>query len=254
MVIALAVVTILGFTLVFFIRIHFRRMLKAQSELNRVRLEHERQLLRDSVEVQERERDRIASDLHDELIGQLSSLAIEVSAETNSTEQVRQKLNNSISTARRISHDLSPPLLEQTPFAEVMDTLFHPLKAHFKVDFQQRLTADVKLDVRTKLQLIRVVQEVLNNCLKHAGAKSINAFLHIGASWLAIQIADDGKGLDADAQASGLGLRNIALRSELLGAAYRFRPTNSSLPDNQGTTFTFMLNHRSTNLTPIENG
>lgn len=238
--IVLLLVAVLGVSLVFFVRIHFRRMLKAQAELNQVQLEHERQLLHDSVEVQERERNRIASDLHDELIGKLTVLALEVGAETNSSEQVRQKLTQSIQVARRISHDLSPPLLEQTSFEEAMDALFHPLKSHFSVEYHQHISANLNLPTKIKLQLLRIVQEVINNSIKHAEAKHITAAVHIGQQYLAIQIADDGCGFDPTNKAGGLGLRNIALRTELLGGNYRFR---NAVPAS-GTIFTLVLNHK----------
>lgn len=223
-------------TFVVFMRLYFRRLLEEEQKLQATVLAHQQQLLQASVEVQERERGRIAADLHDDLISRINVALL--SLHTNQpTDRISDLLQDSMALARRISHDLSPPLLHQSTLDELLESFVAPLRIHMPIPMTQAILTQVALDNSTKLQVLRMVQEVINNALKYAKASRIQLHLHHSSAWLGVAVNDDGVGFDATKQNPGLGQQNIALRTQVLAAQYRIR----SAP-NQGCQFIFYKN------------
>ena len=91
------------------------------------------------------------------------------------------------------------------------------------------------LDVRQKLHLFRICQDVMTNVIKHADANSVQITFRLSDKYCALKITDDGNGIVADFS-SGLGMKNIALRSQLLGGQYKISPF-----PQKGTSFMFLL-------------
>lgn len=222
--IAFLVILCLGIAIVFFIRVHIKRMLIAQEKLNTEKLLHQEELLRTSVIIQERERKRIASDLHDALIGKLNVLSLAMASKVDNINPEKM-LKDSIITARRISHDLSPPLLEETSLTEWINDMTIPLKGIYTIDLSTWQEQKTKVPKDIKLQLIRIIQECINNCIKHANATILSFSLRITKKYIALQIKDNGKGFDTKASLHGLGLKNLELRIQLLKGNYRLKST-----------------------------
>lgn len=223
-------------TFVVFTRLYFRRLLEEEQKLQATILSHQQQLLQASVEVQERERGRIAADLHDDLISRINVALL--SLHTNQpVEQISDLLQDSMALARRISHDLSPPLLHQSSLYELLESFVAPLRVHLPILVTHATLTQVALDASTKLQLLRMVQEVVNNALKYAHAQQIQLHIHHSPCWLGVVVNDNGVGFDVTTQHAGLGQQNIALRSQVLGGQYRIR----SAP-NRGCQFIFYKN------------
>lgn len=233
---ALALVMMVGLIVAFvlFTRLYFMRLLEEEQKLKTTLLEHQQQLLMTSVQVQERERERIAADLHDALISQLNGALLSVHM-GQPADYTGSLLQQSIVQARRISHDLSPPLLGESSLYELLEEFVTPLRSALPIllSHSNTATSEQQPDA-TKLQALRMVQEVVQNALKHAQATSIRLHLHEGTHWLGIQVVDDGVGFDAAQQKRGLGSKNIALRSGLLNGQFRFHSVLG-----EGTTFSF---------------
>ena len=235
--ITLLIAALLGTAVVVLVQLHLKRMLGAQEAYAQAQLDHQKELLHASVMVQERERTRIASDLHDELIGKLNLLALLGDAPKASVDP-RALLKESIGIARRISHDLSPPLLEATGLPELLDELLAPMRTRYEVTLRTSLYTAIEPSTPTKLQLMRIVQELLSNVVKHANASSINLYLRASTTGLAILFIDNGKGFNAANASGGLGMRNIELRVQLLAGQYHFKPASTG-----GSRFCMMIPH-----------
>jgi signal transduction histidine kinase len=226
-----ALVLFLVVVLIFFTRIYIRRILAEQKERARLKLEYQKELLKDSILVQERERNRISADLHDGLISKLNVLLLTLHSGA-STENAGVLLRDSIGIARRISHDLSPPLLSETDFSALVSDFVTPLKTVMDVNFYLSQHAEEKTDDDVKLQLFRVVQEIVSNILKHAKATAIDLNLRMTKNGIFLSIADNGVGFDTGLKVKGLGQKNIELRIQMLKGKYRVH----SAP-NRGTRF-----------------
>jgi signal transduction histidine kinase len=232
--IAILFVLVLIVSMILLTRVFIKRIIREQQRFTQAKIDYQQKLLWNSVLVQEKERDRIASDLHDELISKLTVLTYAL--QTNS-DQVKpaELLGDSIKIARRITHDLRPPLLDQTSLKELVEDFVRPLSKAYRLDLFFSCDSNLSLTSDVKLQIFRIIQEVVNNTLKHAKCSSISIRLRASARVVALSFRDNGVGFNVDANAKGLGLRNIELRAQLLGAKCRFK---SSL--GLGTTFQFL--------------
>ena len=127
--VVIIVISLLAASIVLFTRYYFKRIIDEQKKLSDANLNHQKELLEASVYVQERERNRIAADLHDELVSKLNVILLSQYSNADS-ESINMMLNEAITKARNISHDLSPPLLEETDLPELISEFLEPLKIY----------------------------------------------------------------------------------------------------------------------------
>lgn len=191
---------------------------------------YQQELIENSMEVQERERAHIAANLHDDLIGQLYAIRLQ-----NRNKELNGLLTRSIQTARSISHDLCPPMIEELSMTELIRGLAEGYESEYKVRLQLEVRSSEPQEVRNKLQLYRVMQEVLTNVHKHASATEIGIFYRHSQRYISLCVYDNGTGLGS-LGTLGLGMKNIELRAQLLEAQYRFGQNRPS-----GTVFTFRM-------------
>ncbi|WP_400192093.1 ATP-binding protein [Hymenobacter sp. B81] len=229
---ALLCAGVLGFT-----TLRSRQKIGRQQQLLQAQkiqeLQQERQLLASEAMLrgQEEERSRLARDLHDGLGGMLSSVKYylgsvrsavvlpEPSAQlfTRSLEQ----LDGSISELRRVARDMMPEALLHfgltTALQDVCDQLgqSRPLRVQLQTF---GLTAE-RLPQRTELVVFRLVQELLNNVVKHADAQSVLVQLSRTDDQLQLVVEDDGRGFDSAASHRGVGLRSMQARVDYLRGA-----------------------------------
>ncbi len=229
-------VTALIISIIIFTKGYIKRIKQEQTKLTEIKIKYQKNLLKDSVLVQERERNRIAADLHDNLISKLHILKLSHHAKKPAS-QIDEMLTNSIEIARRISHDLSPPLIEETSLIELIYEITNSIQGSINIVFSKNNITDFEIPVEFKLQILRIIQEVIQNILKHAKATKIDINLRITKKNLAISVQDDGIGFDTSKRAKGLGTKNIELRTQLLKGTYRFK---SEI--NKGTLFLLFIN------------
>ncbi|WCL82301.1 ATP-binding protein [Saprospira sp. CCB-QB6] len=231
--ILLAVGTLLlGFLLFlffFFLRIHLKRIKAAEEEKHRLEINHQKALASATVEIQERERARIAEELHDDLIAQLYRIKL-----SNFNPQINQMLKTSIQKARGLSHDLSPPMIDQVNMETIFLDFIEPFRQKYKIISNLNAGNNKELSKEAKLQLFRIFQELITNIDKHAKASRIDIYYRYRNNYLVLLIQDDGQGFSPNKQA-GLGLKNIAMRSQILNGQFKFKPHYP-----HGTTFIFL--------------
>jgi two-component system, NarL family, sensor kinase len=229
--VGVSLVLFLVIVLVLFTRVYIRRILAEQKERANLKLDYQKELLKDSIRVQERERDRISADLHDGLISKLNVLLLTMHADDRN-ENARVLLRDSIGIARRISHDLSPPLLSETDLQDLIADFITPLKSVMDVRFYLSVHSERHVDDDVKLQLFRVVQEIVSNAIKHAKAEMMEVSLRITDKYVSLRLADNGIGFNMDKKSRGLGQKNIELRIQMLKGKYRLRSKSK-----EGTVF-----------------
>ncbi len=124
---------------------------------------HQKELVSNSVQILERERERIASDLHDDIIGQLHRIQL-----MNNDEKLNKLLANSIDSARNISHELSPPMLNDSSLIDLITDFISPLKRNYEVSIFYNGYDEFDLSKDQKLHIFRTFQELISNIIKHA--------------------------------------------------------------------------------------
>lgn len=229
----LIMVSLVGF-IIFFVVVYQRRLLRQQRRMREQEAAHQRELLSASIQTQEKERQRIARDLHDEIGAMLSTVKMKVSQAKRRAKgdeslspvlvETTDLLTDSIKNVRRISHALLPPVLDKFGLHAALKDLVE--KATTEEGSRVRLQVEgepVRFPQHQELGLFRVSQEVLNNALKHAQAKLIEFRLVYQPEQLSLEIRDDGVGFDWEkkqAESSGLGLKNIESRVLTIGGKW----------------------------------
>lgn len=185
----------------------------------------------------EEERKRIAEDLHDETLPALSAIARMVDdmtaeyGESNAPRQMRERLDCTIQEMRRVINDLHPSVLETMGFVPALENLVHILERELRISCKFSADPQIKeedVPVFARLQLYRIVQEVLNNIRKHSGADTTELDIQKTGDALRIRVVDNGKGINPRAiRPDSHGLLNIRHRAALIGARVEWlKPSN----------------------------
>ncbi len=218
---------VLAIGLVIFFVIYQKMIFRKRLERLDQDVAHQRTLLRASVAAQEMERERIAGDLHDGIGSLLSAVRLQLShADEDGDDESRQDsigiISEVIQNTRRITHDLLPPVLSKFGLFAAAEDLCERMEraSGLKIDFSA--PAQRSLSLTSEKGLYRVLQELLNNTLKHAGATQISVVFQRDAGAVIMIYSDNGSGFAADQTSVtstagiGLGMHSIQTRIELL--------------------------------------
>lgn len=209
------------------IRMHQRDAEIARAELAQTELDSARRYAR----LQERERARVASELHDSIghnLVMITGLLERGSASdlTHRDMEAAAKLSRrTVQRVRTISHDLHPATLSHLGWSEAIQSLFVELENAQGIEV--RLTqsgGEPDLAPDAKLHVYRMLQELASNIAKHASATRCEAEIRNDGNALHIRIADNGVGLDdTSGLPQGLGLASIDERAKTLGGTWTLR-------------------------------
>lgn len=172
---------------------------------------------------QENERSEIGRELHDNVNQLLGATRLYIDMAKND-EVNRQSLLtnastftlNAIEEIRKLSKTLITPLIKEIGLADSIKDLIEEIMLVHPIDIISELKfIEEGLSDKFKLNIFRIVQEQINNVLKHAQAKKININIEDNYGKLLLSIIDDGVGFDTNKRKRGVGLTNIKSRSEL---------------------------------------
>jgi signal transduction histidine kinase len=228
---------LLALSILFFFITYQKRMLKKQLELNEIRARQQEEIIQNTISAQEKERKRIAQDLHDEVGAMLSVVKLNVGRIEKKSEgpiakelaaQTKNYLDEVITQVRRISRSLLPPSLEKLGLFFALEELANWVnKADQLKIICWKSGEQFRFESKKELAVFRIAQELLNNAIKHSGA----TFIYINArfsvnSTLMISITDNGKGFNLeDRKNTGLGLKNLESRTQIIGAKFKIKST-----------------------------
>lgn len=224
---------LLALSVFFFFIIYQRKMLKKQMELNETRARQQEEIILNTIQAQENERKRIARDLHDEVGAMLSVVKLNVGRiEKKSDEpgakvlaaETKQYLDEVITQVRRISRALLPPSIEKLGLWFAVEELVNWINKSDQIQIDCRKNGEpARFDQKKELALFRIIQELLNNSIKHSGSKTIDIYFRFSINSLIIMVADKGKGFDLNNKVTGLGLKNLESRAQIAGAKFRMK-------------------------------
>jgi signal transduction histidine kinase len=213
-----------------FISMYQRRMLQEQEKRRIIELDYQQQMIQSQIDSQETERKRIAADLHDSIgsllwaaklniayLGRLSNFNGEMKDSYLETMKI---LDQSIDSVKRISWELTPEAFHHTGLSSSIMELCSRLDGKGQtISFKEKGDQLFWKDDRA-LMAFRIVQELLNNAVKHAKANSILVNLNWNSNRLLIEVQDDGIGFTLnDKIRNGVGWWNIMHRSKMIDAA-----------------------------------
>ncbi len=181
---------------------------------------------------EEQERTRLAKDLHDGLGGMLSGIKFSLSNmkenlimtpdNAQAFERSIDMLDSSIKEMRRVAHNMMPEVLVKYGLDKALKEFCSEIdrSGAISVSYQSVGMNNAGIEQTTAVTIYRIVQELVNNAIKHAQAKNLLVQLHQAEKerLLAITVEDDGKGFDVASlkQSGGMGWHNIENRVEFL--------------------------------------
>jgi signal transduction histidine kinase len=185
--------------------------------------------LQQQVEISEGERRRWAQELHDDTLQGLAAIRISLAAalggeaddraeriESAATQTV-DRLEGQIEELSRLINDLRPAPLERLGLVGALESLAEDCSARGGLSVDTEIEMGQKLSGEEERVVYRLVQEALNNVLKHSQATKAGVSARLVEKRLQIAVEDDGRGFDQDSVAGGRGLTGMRERIELLG-------------------------------------
>ena len=180
---------------------------------------------------EEKERKRLASDLHDGLGPVLSAINLYFQAYLDATEsqkhEIETRLKTIIETAiadvSRISHNISPHILEKYGLVTALDNFINQIRLTNKINIKTAFDKVKRFDLKTELTIYRMVNEMINNTIKHAFADDISIKIYLSDNLINIEFADNGKGFDVNEtlrNKKGMGLSNLQNRINSLNGQF----------------------------------
>lgn len=211
-------------TVISLLFIYQNKQIRNRQELSRVREHYEREILKTTLEIKEQTLKTISQEIHDN-VGQILSLAnLSLSSlelknddqQKDKVESIMQLISKSIGDLRNLSKMLDPDGIARQSLSDCLRYEVALLKktGAFVTDFQQTGN-EIPIESSKKLLIYRIVQESVNNVIKHSKASHLDFAVHFGES-IVISILDNGKGFDPNDSYTGAGLRNMRSRTELM--------------------------------------
>ena len=221
--------------------INLKKQRQHQRYVQSLQEQQQNQLIEAAVRSEETERHRIAEALHDEVGAILSSTKLHFQGIKPASMDERDKqlyekgkelLDEGIRKVRGISHNLHSNILKEFGLNEAIQHFVSKITQDTLIKSQIELDAGYTTqNTENDISIYRLVQELVNNVIKHSGASFINIRSQYAGDRLQLDLVHDGRGLDQEAfetlryRKEGLGLKNIQNRMILLRGSIRFSKT-----------------------------
>lgn len=219
---------LLAFSIVFFIYLYQRKLIKKKLENQKIQDLLQSQEMKTAyalLEGQDRERKRIAIELHDNLGSILTSLnmfseALQARIDPKEIKNIAHRISETSILAneeiRKISHSLDSGLLKHFGLKSAIKQLIEAVESAKKITFDLELHIEDNISNEKGLEVYRILQELVNNALKHAQCSKVHLEVSQIDTHLSIIFEDNGVGFDPEKVGRGMGLNNIYKRTQKL--------------------------------------
>jgi len=183
--------------------------------------EQQKKLLNAEIETTERERSRIAKDLHDSIGMDLVSIKLMANQiAKNPMEkdvlEIQEQLQKTISEIQNIIYGLTPSGLKLFGLSHGLENYISMVIKNHPVSINLDYKGNEIKDQQSGAMVFRIIQELVTNSVKHSQCKTISIDINVYSSYIQIKYRDDGIGFDPDKVIPGLGLSNIQSRVDSL--------------------------------------
>ncbi len=232
--IAIGLLVFMSIAIVLFFYFSRKRIIQAELEKANLEIDHQKRILQSVIVTQEEERKRIAQDMHDAISSKLNvvSLNANILTEEDITIEESNKVGASIlkitntvlESSRKIAHDLLPPTLQKFGLKAALEELCEEIcetkkyKTNYQLDYEEGF-----LEKNDELHVFRILQELVNNTIKHGDASEISVSLKTDENNLSLQYRDNGKGFNVEKikEVKGLGMSGIENRVVILNGSFQ---------------------------------
>lgn len=210
---------------------NFRHRQKLKNEQLKVLEQQQRNIeMKSILDGAEKERIRLSREIHDSIMVQFSVVKMNLSIYTGSGAQdltpeklvpIVQQLDAATDNLRRTAHNLMPDRLVEDGLVEAIFYFCNNLQksVHICISFQP-IGVIPALPVQFELSLYRIIQELMQNVIKHAHADEAIVQLSCEQDLLSVTVEDNGKGMNSEAEYPGLGLKSIEARVNEYGGRF----------------------------------
>lgn len=230
-VVSISIAVLIAGILVFIFQ-YRRRKIDYEKEKGQIEEQHQIELLNIQLESQHQTMQFIGQEIHDSVAQKLTLASIytqrmefetQVPGEKNKLSGVSKIINDSLLELRQLSKSLTDNKLQSAGLQELICMECDQVNATGICSTSFEINALPVISIATKSSLLRIVQEFIQNSIKHSGCKEIKIKLNYCDNYLTLLLEDDGKGFDIDKpQHKGIGLDSIRRRIQILGGKYIF--------------------------------
>ncbi len=211
----------------FFYVKHRQAIYAEKNEFLRIINEHQQKLIQSEIATIERERNRIAKDLHDGVGTNLTAIKLSVRQllihhHDPLADDVEEQFQLAIGDLKNIIYDLSPPSLERYGLFVALKNYFYKTAKNLPINIELKTFGTDVDNYNINIIVFRIIQELLSNSIKHSNAKNIVVHVNSFEDLLSIIYEDNGVGFTYDPVQSGLGLDNVESRIRSLNGTLKF--------------------------------
>jgi len=221
-------ISLTGFLILSFLTYLSQRKRKVAQNEQKLQENFSQQLLQTT----EDERSRIAGDLHDSVSHELLYLKQKIKS---GKALVDEELAKVVEKVRGISHNLYPAMFEQIGLEKSIEGLCQKIIENSSLQIAYQSNYDIKLSTKQELQVYRIIEEALNNIIKHSEATHVFIKVNNNQSRLQINIKDNGKGFDVNTindDKTSFGISNMKQRAKTLKGTLRFNSNSDGVEIN----------------------
>ena len=225
---------LMGSALLLFFFLSRKKMVEKELEKKSLEITHQKEMISSIIITQEKERKRIAQDLHDDISSKLNVINLnanllkdgELSPDEYAivNDSILDATDKTLESARKIAHNLLPPVLDKFGLKDAIEELADSFNNSRKINIDYNLDYPKEyLPKEKELHFFRIVQELINNSVRHGKAKNSSINITTKSSNLLFYYTDNGKGFDQknEEHQKGLGMKNIESRVSLLDGNYK---------------------------------
>lgn len=208
---------------------HNRKMIANHKKVQQLEKEKSRKELVDAIQIQEKERQRIGADIHDDLGPTMIAIKLKLNRlsgkeapKEKDLNQLTEMMEETILNVRGLSQSMYPSTLEKYGLVNALKEMGSRIQSatDIKVEIEIEEGAE-ELGDDEKLNIYRIIQEFCNNSVKHSACKLLKINILEEKGLLKIEVSDDGNGFDLSADnGSGLGLRNMEMRARAINFSF----------------------------------
>ncbi|MES2371096.1 MAG: PAS domain S-box protein [Bacteroidota bacterium] len=193
-------------------------LISLQKEMLAQKIQEQRKIARTIIKTQEKERNHIGQELHDNITQMLAGTKLFLEIAANKNESVKtltrypvELIDKTIEEIRLLCRQLVTPV-KNVDLKDLIRTLIKILEqTAIKTEFIYSVPTGILSD-DLQLNIYRIIQELVNNVIKYAGANNVNITVKTNQKYIDIIVTDDGKGFDQERKRNGIGISNMTNR------------------------------------------
>ncbi|WP_205512903.1 sensor histidine kinase [Longitalea arenae] len=198
--------------------------IQLQNQLVEEKIRRQQEIAKAAIDAQENERQSLGRELHDNITQVLTTARLYLNCAKDSPAMQESMVKKSIETIssaieeiRRLSKSMIEAFHKEVGLELSLNDLIENVRLAqpFTISLHVDVPDEQQLDDKLKMTIFRIVQEQLNNTIKHAAASEVQIAIVQKSRLLQVTIADDGKGFDTNLKRKGIGITNIISRTEL---------------------------------------